>query len=124
MSEQRAASHAAAIEFLNPAQRRVHRGDTDLKRSNPRFAGSRGGWKRPPLSQPFAKLPAQRLHCRGLRPDRTRRSPAAPGAGISADTLQAYLAMGTREQAQTNRDDPANRRLFLIDESSLTSTSR
>jgi phosphate starvation-inducible protein PhoH len=32
--------------------------------------------------------------------------------------------MGTREQAQTNRDDPANRRLFLIDESSLTSTQQ
>ncbi len=32
--------------------------------------------------------------------------------------------MGTREQAQTNRDDPANRRLFLVDESSLTSTQQ
>jgi ATP-dependent exoDNAse (exonuclease V) alpha subunit len=45
-------------------------------------------------------------------------------ASISADTLQAYWAMGTREQAQTKRDDPANRRLFRVDESSLASTQQ
>ena len=32
--------------------------------------------------------------------------------------------MCIRDRAQTNRDDPANRRLFLIDESSLTSTQQ
>jgi ATP-dependent exoDNAse (exonuclease V) alpha subunit len=45
-------------------------------------------------------------------------------AGISADTVQAYLAMGTRERAMTNPDDAANRRLFMIDESSLTNTQQ
>ena len=40
-------------------------------------------------------------------------------AGISADTLQGFLARGGREQAA---GDPASRHLYMLDESSLAST--
>ena len=40
-------------------------------------------------------------------------------AGISADTLQGFLARGGEEQT---KDDPGRRHLYMVDESSLAST--
>lgn len=40
-------------------------------------------------------------------------------AGISADTLQGFLARGGQEQSA---GDPTNRHLYMLDESSLAST--
>lgn len=42
-------------------------------------------------------------------------------AGISATTLQGFLVRGGREQSEA---DPANRHLYLLDESSLASTKQ
>jgi len=124
LSEPRAASHAAAIEFLNPAQRRVIE---EILTSRDRIHGLQGlagVGKTTTLAAVREAAQHNGYTVAGFAPTARAAHQLRVAAGISADTLQAYLAMGTREQAQTNRDDPANCRLFLIDESSLTSTQQ
>src|SRR5271169_3095945 len=124
MSEQRAASHAAAIEFLNPAQRRVIEEILTSRDQIHGLQGLAGAGKTTTLESIREAAQRNGYAVAGFAPTARAAHQLHQAAGISADTLQAYLAMGTREQAQTNRDDPANRRLFLIDESSLTSTQQ
>src|SRR6202167_4960990 len=124
MSEQRAASHAAAIEFLNPAQRRVIEEILTSRDQIHGLQGLAGAGKTTALAAIHEAAQRNGYTVAGFAPTARAAQQLRQAAGISADTLQAYLAMGTREQAQTNRDDPANRRLFLVDESSLTSTQQ
>ena len=124
MSEQRAASHAAAIEFLNPAQRRAIEEILTSRDQIHGLQGLAGAGKTTTLAAVREAAQHNGYTVAGFAPTARAAHQLREAAGISADTLQAYLAMGTREQAQTNRDDPANRRLFLIDESSLTSTQQ
>jgi conjugative relaxase-like TrwC/TraI family protein len=124
MSEQRAASHAAAIEFLNPAQGRVIEEILTSTDQIHGLQGLAGAGKTTALAAIREAAQRNGYTVAGFAPTARAAHQLRQAAGISADTLQAYLAMGTREQAQTNRDDPANRRLFLIDESSLTSTQQ
>ncbi len=124
MSEQRAASHAAAIEFLNPAQRRAIEEILTSRDQIHGLEGLAGVGKTTTLAAVREAAQHNGYTVAGFAPTARAAHQLREAAGISADTLQAYLAMATREQAQTNRDDPANRRLFLVDESSLTSTQQ
>src|SRR5271157_5812202 len=124
MSEERAASHAAALEILNPAQRRAIE---EILTSRDRIHGLQGlagVGKTTTLAAVREAAQHNGYAVAGFAPTARAAHQLREAAGVSADTLQAYLAMGTREQAQTNPDDPANRRLFLVDESSLTSTQQ
>jgi ATP-dependent exoDNAse (exonuclease V) alpha subunit len=124
MSEQRAASHAAAIEFLNPAQRRAIEEILTSRDQIQGLQGLAGVGKTTTLAAVREAAQHNGYAVAGFAPTSRAAHQLREAAGISADTLQAYLAMGTREQAQTNCDDPANRRLFLVDEPSLTSTQQ
>src|ERR1700691_403077 len=124
MSEQRAASHADAFEFLNPAQRRAIEEILTSRDQIQGLEGLAGVGKTTTLAAVREAAQHTGYAVAGFAPTSRAAHQLREAAGISADTLQAYLAMGTREQAQTNRDDPANRRLFLVDESSLTSTQQ
>jgi urease gamma subunit len=124
MSEERAASHAAALEILNPAQRRAIEAILTSRDQIHGLQGLAGAGKTTALAAIREAAQRNAYTVAGFASTARAAHELRQAAGISADTLQAYLAMGTREQAQTNRDDPANRRLFLIDESSLTSTQQ
>ena len=124
MSEERAASHAAALEFLNPAQRRAIEEILTSRDQIHGLQGLAGAGKTTTLESIREAAQHNGYAVAGFAPTARAAHQLREAAGISADTLQAYLAMGTREQAQTNPDDPANRRLFLVDESSLTSTQQ
>src|SRR5271165_6728196 len=124
MSEERAASHAAAIEFLNPAQRRAIEEILTSRDQIHGLQGLAGAGKTTTLESIREAAQHNGYAVAGFAPTARAAHQLREAAGISADTLQAYLAMGTREQAQTNPDDTANRRLFLVDESSLTSTQQ
>jgi conjugative relaxase-like TrwC/TraI family protein len=124
MSDERAASHAAALEILNPAQRRAIE---EILTSRDRIHGLQGlagAGKTTTLESIREAAQHNGYAVAGFAPTARAAHQLREAAGISADTLQAYLAMGTREQEQTNPDDTANRRLFLVDESSLTSTQQ
>ena len=124
MSEERAASYAAALEFLNPAQRRAIAEILTSRDQIHGLQGLAGAGKTTTLESIREAAQHNGYAVAGFAPTARAAHQLREAAGISADTLQAYLAMGTREQAQTNPDDPANRRLFLVDESSLTSTQQ
>jgi hypothetical protein len=124
MSEERAASHAAALEILNPAQRRAIEEILASRDQIHGLQGLAGAGKTTTLAAIREAAQHDGYAVAGFAPTARAAHQLREAAGISADTLQAYLAMGTREQAQTNPDDTANRRLFLVDESSLTSTQQ
>lgn len=124
MSQERAASHAAALEFLNPAQRRAIEEILTSREQVHGLQGLAGAGKTTTLESIREAAQHNGYAVAGFAPTARAAHQLREAAGISADTLQAYLAMGTREQAQTNPDDPSNRRLFLVDESSLTSTQQ
>jgi conjugative relaxase-like TrwC/TraI family protein len=124
MSEERAASHAAALEFLNPAQRRAIEEILTSRDQIHGLQGLAGAGKTTTLESIREAAQHNGYAVAGFAPTARAAHQLREAAGISADTLQAYLAMGTREQAQINPDDTANRRLFLVDESSLTSTQQ
>jgi conjugative relaxase-like TrwC/TraI family protein len=121
MSEKDAASHAATREFLNPAQRRVIE---EILTSRDRIHGLQGlagTGKTTTLETIREGAERHGYAVAGLAPT-SRAARQLHDAGIPADTLQAHLARGTREQAQSNPDDPANRHLYMLDESSLAGT--
>jgi signal recognition particle GTPase len=124
MSEQGAASHAAAIEFLNPAQRRAIEEILTSRDKIHGLEGLAGVGKTTTLAAVREAAQHNGYTVAGFAPTARAAHQLREATGISADTLQAYLAMGTRERAMTNPDDAANRRFFMIDESSLTSTQQ
>src|SRR3984885_9277349 len=124
MSEERAASHAAAVEILNPAQRRAIEAILTSRDQIHGLQGLAGAGKTTTLEAIREAAQHNGYAVAGFAPTARAAHQLREAAGVSADTLQAYLAMGTREQAQTKPDDTANRRPFLIDESSLTSTQQ
>jgi conjugative relaxase-like TrwC/TraI family protein len=124
MSQERAASHAAGLEFLNPAQRRAIEEILTSRDQIHGLQGRAGAGKTTTLESIREAAQRNGHAVAGFAPTARAAHQLREAAGISADTLQAYLAMGTREQAQTNPDDTANRRFFLVDESSLTSTQQ
>ena len=124
MSQERAATHAAALEFLNPAQRRAIEEILTSRDQIHGLQGLAGAGKTTTLAAIREAAQHNGYAVAGFAPTARAAHQLREAAGISADTLQAYLAIGTREQAETNPDDTANRRFFLVDESSLTSTQQ
>src|SRR5271156_506436 len=98
-SEQRAASHAAAIEFLNPAQRRVIEKILTSRDQIHGLQGLAGAGKTTALAAVREAAQHNGYAVAGFAPTARAAHQLREAAGISADTLQAYLAMGTREQA-------------------------
>jgi ATP-dependent exoDNAse (exonuclease V) alpha subunit len=109
---------------LNPAQRRAIEEILTSRDQIHGLQGLAGAGKTTTLESIREAAQHNGYAVAGFAPTARAAHQLREAAGISADTLQAYLAMGTREQAQTNPDDTANRRLFLVDESSLTSTQQ
>jgi conjugative relaxase-like TrwC/TraI family protein len=121
MTEKQAASHAANRELLNPAQQQAIE---EILTSRDRVQGLQGLAGTGKTTTLGAIREAAERHgyiVEGFAPT-SRAAQQLRNAGISADTLQAHLARGTREQAQSNPDDPENRRFYMVDEASLAST--
>jgi conjugative relaxase-like TrwC/TraI family protein len=121
MSEKRAASYAAAREFLNPAQRRAIEEVLTSRDQIQGLQGLAGSGKTTTLEAIRECAERHGYAVEGFAPT-SRAAQQLREAGISADTLQAHLARGTRERVQTNPDEVGNRRLYMVDESSLAST--
>ena len=121
MSKKQAASHAAARDFLNPAQRRAIEEVLTSHDQIQGLQGLAGSGKTTTLAAIRDGAEQHGYGVEGFAPT-SRAAQQLRNAGISADTLQAHLARGTREQSQSNPDDTGNRRLYMVDESSLAST--
>ena len=121
MSETLAASHAARRDFLNPSQRRAIEEVLTSRDQIQGLKGLAGSGKTTTLEALRDGAERHGYAVEGFAPT-SRAAEQLRKAGISADTLQVHLAKGTRELAQGNPDDPGNRRLYLVDESSLAST--
>jgi conjugative relaxase-like TrwC/TraI family protein len=121
MSEKRAAAHAASRDFLNPAQRRAIEEVLTSRDQIQGLQGLAGSGKTTTLEAIREGAERHGYAVEGFAPT-SRATQRLRDAGISADTLQAHLARGTREQAQTNPNDPGDCRLYMVDESSLAST--
>jgi hypothetical protein len=78
MSEERAASHAAALEILNPAERRAIEAMLASRDQIHGLQGLAGAGKNDHARSYPRSCPAQRLRRRGLRPDCARRSTTHP----------------------------------------------
>ena len=121
MSEKLTASHAATRGLLNRAQRRAIEEVLTSRDQIQGLQGLAGSGKTTTLEAIREGAERHGYAVEGFAPT-SRAAAQLRNAGISADTLQAHLARGTREQAQSKPDDPGNRRLYLVDESSLAST--
>jgi conjugative relaxase-like TrwC/TraI family protein len=121
MSETLAASHAATRNFQNPAQRRAIEKVLTSRDQIQGLQGLAGSGKTTTLEAIRDGAERHGYCVEGFAPT-SRAAEQLRKAGISADTLQAHLARGMREQAQNNPDDPRNRRLYMVDESGLAST--
>ncbi len=118
MSAKEAIAQADTRSFLNPAQRAVIE---DILTSQDRIHGLQGlaGTGKTTTLETI-KEGAERngYAVEGFAPT-SRATGQLREAGISANTLQSFLARGGQEQTA---GDPASRHLYLLDESSLAST--
>jgi conjugative relaxase-like TrwC/TraI family protein len=121
MSEKQAADHAATRDFLNPSQRRTIEEVLTSRDQIQGLQGLAGSGKTATLETIREGAERHGYAVEGFAPT-SRATQQLRNAGISADTLQAHLARGTREQGQSNPDDSGNRRMYMVDESSLAST--
>ena len=118
---QQAVAVSDSREQLNPAQRRVIEEVLTSRDQIQGLQGLAGSGKTTTLEAIREGAEKAGYSVEGFAPT-SRASQQLRDAGISADTLQGHLARGTREQDQRNPDDPGGRRLYMVDESSLTST--
>jgi len=118
MSAKEAIAQADTRSFLNPAQRAVIE---EILTSRDRIHGLQGlaGTGKTTTLETI-KEGAERngYAVEGFAPT-SRATAQLREAGISANTLQSFLARGGQEQTA---GDPASRHLYLLDESSLAST--
>jgi ATP-dependent exoDNAse (exonuclease V) alpha subunit len=118
MAKEQAATHAATREFLNPAQRRAIE---EVLNSHDRVHGLQGlagTGKTTTLEAIRDGAERNGFAVEGFAPT-SRAAAQLRDAGISAETLQGFLAGGGHDQL---RGDPSNRHLYMVDESSLAST--
>jgi conjugative relaxase-like TrwC/TraI family protein len=118
LPKEQAAAHANARELLNPAQRRVIE---EVLTSHDRVHGLQGlagTGKTSTLSAIREGAERNGYAVEGFAPT-SRATAQLRDAGISADTLQGFLARGGQEQP---KGDPDRRHLYMVDESSLAST--
>jgi len=118
LPKERAAAHADTRELLNPAQRRAIE---EVLTSHDRVHGLQGlaGTGKTSTLSAIREGAEQRGYAvEGFAPT-SRATAQLREAGISADTLQGFLARGGQEQG---KGDPDRRHLYMVDESSLAST--
>jgi conjugative relaxase-like TrwC/TraI family protein len=118
MEEEQAAAQAFRRGFLNSAQRTVI---AEVLTSTDRIHGLQGlagTGKTTVLSSIREGAESAGYAVEGFAPT-SRAAAQLREAGISATTLQSFLARGAQGQVA---GDPANRHLYLLDESSLAST--
>jgi conjugative relaxase-like TrwC/TraI family protein len=118
MQKEQAATHAATREFLNPAQRRAIE---EVLTSHDRVHGLQGlagTGKTTTLEAIRDGAERSGYGVEGFAPT-SRATAQLRDAGISAETLQGFLARGGQDQM---RSDPSSRHLYMLDESSLAST--
>ncbi|MHB1702182.1 MAG: MobF family relaxase, partial [Acidobacteriaceae bacterium] len=118
LPKEQAAAHADTREFLNPAQRRAIE---EVLTSHYRVHGLQGlagTGKTTTLEAIREGAERNGYAVEGFAPT-SRATAQLREAGISADTLQGFLARGGQEQA---KGDPDRKHLYMVDESSLAST--
>jgi conjugative relaxase-like TrwC/TraI family protein len=118
LPKEQAAAHADTRELLNPAQRRAIE---EVLTSHDRVHGLQGlagTGKTSTLSAIREGAERNGYAVEGFAPT-SRATAQLREAGISADTLQGFLARGGQEQ---EKGDPDRRHLYMVDESSLAST--
>jgi conjugative relaxase-like TrwC/TraI family protein len=120
MSEEHAAAQASRKSFLNSAQRTVIQ---EVLTSPDRIHGLQGlagTGKTTVLSSIREGAEQSGYAVEGFAPT-SRAAAQLREAGISATTLQGFLARGGQGQVA---GDPASRHLYMLDESSLASTKQ
>ena len=120
MSEEQAAIRAASREFLNPSQRAVIEEVLTSRDRIQGLQGLAGSGKTTTLETIREGAERSGYAVEGFAPT-GRAAAQLREAGIFADTLQGYLAWGGRTQFD---GDPGRRHLFMVDESSLSSTKQ
>jgi ATP-dependent exoDNAse (exonuclease V) alpha subunit len=118
LPKEQAAVHANTRELLNPAQRKAIE---EVLSSDDRVHGLQGlagSGKTSTLSAIREGAEQNGYAVEGFAPT-SRATAQLRDAGISADTLQGFLARGGQEQT---KGDPERRHLYMVDESSLAST--
>ena len=118
LPKEQATAHADTRDFLNLAQRRAIE---EVLTSHDRIHGLQGlagTGKTSTLSAIRESAERNGYAVEGFAPT-SRATAQLREAGISADTLQGFLARGGQEQAN---GDPDRRHLYMVDESSLAST--
>jgi ATP-dependent exoDNAse (exonuclease V) alpha subunit len=118
LPKEQAAAHANSRELLNPAQRKAIE---EVLSSHDRVHGLQGlagSGKTSTLSSIREGAERNGYAVEGFAPT-SRATAQLREAGISADTLQGFLARGGQEQT---KGDPDRRHLYMVDESSLAST--
>jgi len=118
MPKEAATAHATTREFLNPAQCRAIE---EVLNSHDRVHGLQGlagTGKTTTLEAIREGAERNGYAVEGLAPT-SRAAAQLRGAGISAGTLQAFVARGGQDQLS---GDPSSRHLYMVDESSLAST--
>ena len=118
MPKEAATAHAATREFLNPAQRRAIE---EVLASQDRVHGLQGlaGTGKTTTLEAIREGAERSGYAgEGFAPT-SRAAARLRDAGISAGTLQGFLARGGQDQF---RGDPSSRHLYMVDESSLAST--
>jgi ATP-dependent exoDNAse (exonuclease V) alpha subunit len=118
LPKEQAAAHANSSELLNPAQRKAIE---EVLSSHDRVHGLQGlagTGKTSTLSSIREGAERNGYAVEGFAPT-SRATAQLRDAGISADTLQGFLARGGQEQS---KGDPDRRHLYMVDESSLAST--
>jgi conjugative relaxase-like TrwC/TraI family protein len=118
MPKEQAETHAATRELLNPAQRRAIEEVLTSRDRIHGLQGLAGTGKSTTLEAIRESAERSGYAVEGLAPT-SRAAAQLRDAGISAETLQAFLARGGQEKFS---GDPNSRHLYMVDESSLAST--
>jgi conjugative relaxase-like TrwC/TraI family protein len=118
LPKEQAAVHANTRELLNPAQRKAIEEVLSTHDRIHGLQGLAGSGKTSTLSSIREGAEQNGYAVEGFAPT-SRATAQLREAGISADTLQGFLARGGQEQA---KGDPDRRQLYMVDESSLAST--
>jgi conjugative relaxase-like TrwC/TraI family protein len=118
MPKEQATAHAATREFLNPAQRRAIEEVLTSRDRVHGLQGLAGTGKTTTLEAIREGAERSGYAVEGFAPT-SRAATQLRDAGLSAGTLQGFLARGGQDQFS---GDPHSRHLYMVDESSLAST--
>jgi conjugative relaxase-like TrwC/TraI family protein len=118
MQLHQAAAHADTRDFLNPAQRRAIEEVLTTRDRVHGLQGLAGTGKTTTLEAIREGAERNGYAVEGFAPT-SRAAAQLRHAGISAETLQGFLARGGEDQM---KGDPDRRLLYMVDESSLAST--